>query len=129
MDAYAQDHRDTRFRLSCVIVCTLMALAATSSAFAQDRAGTSFVRNVVKKVILDPTTYAPAIVAWGATRLDWRSSQIFFQNGWLEHNRRFTVSGHGDDIAIGYAAGNRRILTDALSNLQFSAVNNVSERV
>lgn len=85
--------------------------------------------DVVKKVALDPTTYAPAIVAWTATQLDWQSSQVFFRNGWFEHNSRFTVSGRHDDIAIGYAAGNRQILTDALAVLQVSMVNNVSERV
>jgi hypothetical protein len=80
-------------------------------------------------VILDPTTYAPTIVAWEATRLDWRSSQIFFQNGFFEHNPRFTVSGRSDDVAIGYAAGNRKILTDSLAILQFSLVNNASARL
>ncbi len=56
-------------------------LAAASSVSAQDRDHASFVPDVVKKVILDPTTYAPAIVAWEATCLDWQSSQIFFRNG------------------------------------------------
>ena len=110
------------------IVVALMLLAAASvSAQNQDRA--SFVPDVVKEVLLDPTTYAPAIVAWEATRLDWRSSQIFFQNGSVEQNARFTVSGRGNDIAIGYALGNRQILTDAIANLQLSLVTNASARV
>jgi hypothetical protein len=114
--------------LSHVIVVALIMLM-TSSVSAQDQEHASFVPDVVKKVILDPTTYAPAIVAWEATRLDWRSSQVFFQIGWFEHNPRFTASGRGDDTAMGYAAGNRQILTDAMANLQLSLVNNVSERV
>lgn len=114
--------------LSRAIVVALMMLVA-SSVSAQNQDHASFVPDVLKKVIFDPTTYAPAVVAWEATRLDWRSSQIFFQNGSFEHNPRFTVSGRNDDIAISYAAGNRQILTDAIANLQFSLVNNVSARV
>ena len=110
------------------IVVALMILVA-SSVSAQDQEPTSFVRDVVKKVILDPTTYAPAIVAWKATRLDWQSSQVFFRHGWFEHNSRFTVSGRSDDTAIGRAAGNRQILADAITVLRLSTVNNLSERV
>ena len=114
--------------LSRVTVVALMMLVA-SSVSAQDQDHASFVPDVVKKVILDPTTYAAGVVAWEATRLDWQSSQIFFRNGLFELNPRFTVSGRGDDIAISYAAGNRQILTDAMANLQLALFNNVSERV
>ncbi len=110
-----------------IAVALMMLLASSVSAQDQDRA--SFVPDVVKKVILDPTTYAPAVVAWEAMRLDWRTSQVFFQNGWSERNPRFTVSGLKDDVAVGYAAGNRQILTDAFANLRLSLVNNASERV
>lgn len=110
--------------LKPLVVALMMLLASSVSAQDQDRS--SFVPDVIKKVILDPTTYAPAIVAWGATRLDWQSSQIFFRNGFFEHNPRFTVSGRGDDIAISYAAGNRQIFTDAMANLQLSLVNNLA---
>ena len=116
-----------RTRVLRVMVIALMMLVA-SSASAQDPDQTSFVPDVVGKVVLDPTTYAPAFVGWGATRLDWGSSQIFFQNGWAEHNSRFTVSGRADDTAIGYAAGNRQIATDALAILPYSLVHNASER-
>lgn len=111
-----------------VIGVALMMLVA-SSAFAQDRDRAAFVPDVVTRAILDPTTYAPAIVAWAATDLDWRSSQIFFENGFFEHNARFTISGLSDDTPIGYAAGNRRIFTDAIANLRLSAVNNVADQV
>lgn len=113
---------------SKVIVVALMMLLA-SSVSAQDQGPASFVRDVVKNVTLDPTTDAPAIVAWKATRLDWQSSQVFFQHGWFEHNAHFTVSGRSDDIAIGRPAGNRQIFADALVVLQFSMVHNVSGRV
>lgn len=111
----------------CVVVFGLVALVAPS-AFAQDQDHASLVPDVVTRVILDPTTYAPAVVAWVATDLDWRSSQIFFQNGWFESNARFTVSGRGNDTAIGYAAGNRTILIDAIANLRFSVINNVADQ-
>ena len=115
--------------LSRVLVVAWTMLVASSSVFAQEQDHASFLSGMVKQVILDPTTYAPAIVAWEATRLDWRSSQSFFQHGLLEHNSRFTVSGRGDDIAISYGAGNRQILWDAMANLQVSLVHNVTDRV
>jgi len=111
----------------CVVVLSVL-LTTSLSAQDQDDRG-DVVRDVLKQVVLDPTTYAPSIVAWEATRLDWRSSQILFQNGWLEHNSRFTVSGREDDQPIGYAAGNHRILADAFVNLQLPAINNASERI
>lgn len=123
----ARPERPLQLRATVVIALTVLLASSSVSAQEEDRA--SFVPDLVKKVFLDPTTYGPAIVAWGATRLDWRSSQVFFQNGWFEQNSRFTVSGRGDDTAIGYAAGNRRILTDAIANLQLSLINNASERV
>jgi hypothetical protein len=100
-----------------------------SSVSAQDSRRTSFASDLVKQVFLDPTTYAPTILAWEATRLDWQSSQVFFKHGWLESNPRFTISGRSEDTAIGYAAGNRQILRDSLSNLQLSLANNLSERI
>lgn len=115
---------------SIVIVVTLMMLVTSSvSAQDQDQDQASFLLDVVKKVTLDPTTYAPAIVSWKATRLDWQSSQVFFQHGWFEHNPGFTVGGRGNDIPVSEAAGNRQIFRDSLEVLQVSLVNNVSERV
>ena len=134
MRAHAPWHRHRAFLTSLragafrVAVVTLVMLRA-SVAFSQDGTGRWFVPDVVRGVLLDPTTYAPAIVTWGATRLDWQSSQIFFQNGFVEHNPGFTVSGRADDTAIGYAAGNRQIFTDALANLSLSVANNASARV
>ncbi|MCM3881129.1 MAG: hypothetical protein ND807_13555 [Vicinamibacterales bacterium] len=114
--------------LSLALIFSLTMLLASSVA-AQESTQGSMLPYVVKTVFLDPTTYVPAIVRYEATRLDWQSSQIFFQNGWSEHNSRYTTSGLADDAPIGYAAGNNRILRDALTSLQFSIVHNVSERV
>jgi hypothetical protein len=117
-------HRDHAF-----VIGLVMLMCGVASASAQDQAHRSLVLVVVKQVFLDPTTYAPAIVAWTATRLDWQTSQVFFQNGSTEHNARFTTSGLGDDTAMSYGAGNRQILTDAFANMQYSLVNNASSRV
>jgi hypothetical protein len=114
--------------VSIAIAAALTMLGSTPAPL-QESHPTPLVLDVVKRVALDPTTYAPAIVAWGGTRLDWGSSQIFFQNGWREQNPRFTVSGRGNDIPVGYAAGNRKILKDSVWNLRLSLVNNVSEQL
>ena len=115
-------------RVFCVAFAVLT-LLWTSSASAQEPPAASFVSDLVKGVVFDPTTYAPAIVAYGATRLDWESSQVFFQHGFAEHNARYTVSGIGDSVAISHRAGNLRIATDSLAVLlKLSVVHNVTER-
>src|SRR3954464_12235937 len=107
--------------LAAAVALTLLAAAGVS---AQDRDQPNIVADVAKGVLLDPTTYAPAIITWQATRLDWRSSQVFFRNGFTEQNANFTLSGRSNDTAISYADGNRQILMDAFANLQVSLVNN-----
>ena len=37
--------------------------------------------DVARGVLPDPTTYAPATLAYTAQRLDWKSSQVFFEHG------------------------------------------------
>jgi hypothetical protein len=54
---------------------------------------------------------------------------VFFRNGFVEHNRRFTVSGRSNDVAVDYASGTRRILADAFSILEVSAVNNLTDNL
>jgi hypothetical protein len=112
----------------CVLFATLMALTAARVS-AQNREQSSFLASTFKGVILDPTTYAPSVIAYDATMRDWNSSQVFFGHGFLEHNERFTVTGRPDDVAMSYTAGRRRILSDAFLNLQMSLVNNVTDRV
>ncbi len=58
--------------------------------------------------------------------LDGKSSQPFFQRGFVESNPRFTVSGRGYDAAIGYGAGKRQILKDSLAILPSSLANNIA---
>jgi hypothetical protein len=84
---------------------------------------------IFKQVVFDPTTYAPAVVSYAAERLDWQSSQVFFQHGFLEANAQFTVSGRPDDTPVSYAAGNRIIVDNALRDLAASAFNNTLDRI
>ena len=115
-------------RVFCVAFAALTLLWA-SSASAQDVPPSSLVSDIVRGVVFDPTTYAPAMVTYGATRLDWESSQVFFQLGFVEHNARYTVSGVSDSAAISHRAGNRRITTDSLAVLlKLSLVHNITER-
>jgi hypothetical protein len=86
-------------------------------------------REIFKQVALDPTTFGPAAVSYTAERLDWKSSQVFFQHGYLEHNPQFTISGRPDDVPISYGAGKSVILKNALMDLGTSAVNNAAVRI
>ena len=102
---------------------------ATSDAIAQDQAASSFMGTIVKQVVLDPTTYAPATIAYDATVRDWKTSQPFFKNGFMEQNQRFTISGRPNDVPVAYGEGQKRILADAAANLGMSALNNFTGRV
>jgi hypothetical protein len=111
------------------VLAWAMALAVVPMcAHAQDEQ-TRVVWDVTRGVLLDPTTYAPATLAYTAQRLDWKSSQVFFEHGWLEQNELFTVSGRPNDVPISYGAGVRVIRSNALSILQASIVNNLAAGV
>jgi hypothetical protein len=87
---------------------------------------TRVIWDVTRGVLLDPTTYAPATLAYTMQRLDWKSSQVFFEHGWLEQNKQFTVSGRPNDVPISYRAGVRVIRMNAFSIFQASVVNNLA---
>ena len=115
-------------------VVTIVLLAgmlgvATSNAIAQDQERASFVGSIAKQVVLDPTTYVPSIIAYDGTMRDWKTSQPFFKNGFMEQNSRFTISGRPNDLPVPYAEGKKRVLADAAANLGMSALNNVTGRV
>jgi hypothetical protein len=84
---------------------------------------------VARAALIDPTTYAPALISYEAIRQDWKTSQVLFANGWLEENPRFTASGRPNDAPVGYDEGTSRIRRSALTILQYSALNNVSANV
>ena len=100
-----------------------------SAALAQDEQRSSFAASVFKGVIFDPTTYAPAVIAYDATMRDWNTSQPLFRYGYVEMNQRFTVSGMPRDIPVSYEDGNRKIMSDAFGNLGMSIANNVTARL
>ena len=112
-----------------VVLWTGLFCATTSNAIAQDQDRSSLVGGIIKQVVFDPTTYAPAIIAYDATMRDWKTSQPFFQNGFMEHNSRFTISGRANDVPLAYADGKKRILADAAANLGMSTLNNITGRV
>ena len=117
--------RRSTTRLLAIVLVTLIPVCA----FAQDEERSSILGDVLKGVVLDPTTYAPAIIAYDGTSRDWKTSQPLFRAGFVEHNSRFTISGLPNDVLVSYSAGNRRILADAFANLQISIVNNVADRL
>ena len=103
---------------SCLLVPTV--------ARAQELEPPSWLGDIAKRVVIDPTTYLPAIVAYDAERRDWQTSQPFFQHGYLERNPRFTLSGLPNSQPLSYSAGNRQVLLDALLGVETSVVNNVA---
>src|SRR5262245_56806020 len=102
---------------------------SSSGAWAQEDQKSSAFSSIAKRVLLDPTTYAPALVAYDATIRDWNSSQPFFCNGFLEHNARLTVSGLPNDHPVNYQTGRQRILVDSLVHLEIAAFHNTMENI
>ena len=88
-----------------------------------------FAWDVARAVLIDPTTYAPALISYEAIRQDWKTSQILFANGWVEQNPRYTLSGRANDLPVSYEEGTRRIRSAALTVLQYSAANNAGVAV
>ena len=111
-----------------VMIVTMLAMALSRAVYAQDREP-SFVGHALKSTFLDPSTYAPAGLFYDATMRDWKTSQPFFRNGFVEHNSRFTRSGFSNDIPISYEDGRKQILIDSLVVLGVSAVHNFTERL
>lgn len=111
---------------AALVVLFLMAATAASAQTSDSPEKTPFLVDLAKDIVFDPTTWAPASISYAATQLDWNSSQVFFRNGIMERNARFTVSATSPGVAIGYAEGNRQILKDTLATLQMSVANNVT---
>jgi hypothetical protein len=116
-------------RLFTSAMVALVTVASASNVFAQENPQSSAVADVFKGVVFDPTTYAPALIQYDATMRDWKTSQPFFDHGYMERNARFTRSGLPNDIPLGYAAGRNLILKDTLTTLGVSAVQNLTSRV
>jgi hypothetical protein len=111
-----------------LLLLSMMILTPTIAS-AQAETDSNFLWDVTKAVVFDPTTYAPATLSYTSMKMDWDSSQTLFRNGWVEQNRRFTLSGRPNDVPVSYAEGNNRIRHMALLHLQESLVNNVAANV
>jgi hypothetical protein len=112
----------------CLLIAAVVLLSvAPIPAHADD--WPSAAESIFTQVVSDPTTFAPAITSYTAERLDWKSSQVFFQYGYVEHNPQFTVSGFADDVPISNAAGKRVILKNSLQDLGASLIDNVVARI
>jgi len=111
------------------IITILLVTSTARLASAQEVDQPSAVADIVKGVVFDPTTYAPALISFDATMRDWNTSQPFFRNGYVERNARFTVSGLPNDTAVSYAVGRNQILKDTLATFGTSAVQNLSSRL
>jgi hypothetical protein len=112
-----------------VIALAIAVVLVPASASAQESNGGSAVGSIFKRVVFDPTTYAPAVIAYDGTMRDWNTSQPFFRNGYVERNERFTLSGLPNDRPLSYEGGRRRILNDAFVTLEMSLINNVGSQV
>ena len=122
-------NRFSRSTVLPVLLAMLMLCGSSSHVAAQVESKGAFLANIAKSVVLDPTTYASAVVSYDATARDWKTSQPFFQHGYFEKNARFTISGRPNDLPVSYGEGNHRILMDTLGNLQVAIVNNVVDRI
>ena len=110
-----------------VLLSVLILTPVISSA--QSETESSLFWDVTKSVVLDPTTYAPAALSYTSMKMDWTSSQPLFRNGWVEQNRRFTVTGRPNDAPLSFVEGNKKIRHMALMHLQESVINNVAANV
>lgn len=125
-----QRQRPLTSLVSSMVFLLAMVLCVPSPAIAQEEErSSSFLGSITKQVLLDPTTYAPAIFSYDSAMRDWKTSQPFFQHGFVEKNPRYTITGFAYDRPIGYGDGRRQIASDALAILGTSLVNNISNRV
>lgn len=112
--------------LFILLLAIIVACGTLSSAHAQDQEQPSLVGSSLKATLLDPTTYAPSAIQYESMLLDWKSSQPFFRNGYVEENPRYTLNGLVHDVPVGYEVGKRRILRDSLAVLPVMFVNNAA---
>lgn len=111
------------------VLTAIVLVLASALASAQTEERRPFAWDVARAVLIDPTTYAPALISYESMRQDWKTSQVLFTHGWLEQNRQFTISGRANDVPVGYREGSSRIRGAALRVLRGSAANNLSVRI
>jgi hypothetical protein len=112
------------------LIGTLTAWTAVPAHAQSETARTeSAVASILKSTALDPTTYVPAILTYDSMTRDWNTSQPLFQQGFVEHNPRFTVNGMPDSTPLSYDNGRHQILMDSLTALEMSAAQNLTSRI
>lgn len=91
------------------------------------------VSNPCSAQLLDLTTYTPAVVYYISATQDWKTSQPFFERGWMEENPQYTMSGKPFDTPVSYGVGMAQIRKSALMILVVSGAHNtgvvVAERL
>ena len=87
------------------------------------------IADVAKRIVLDPTTYAPAAIVYSSLHLDWKSSQPMFHAGYVEAHPGYTQSGFPNDVPVDYAEGRRRNLDIAFRMFGRSVANNAASAV
>ncbi len=108
-----------------LLLAALLILSSPASAQTKP----NIFSKALKQVVLDPTTYAPAIVFYDSDIRDWKNSQPLFKLGLVEMNPRFTISGQVRDIPISYEAGRKIIIADTFFVGGESFVHNYTERL
>jgi len=109
----------------CLVLIACALAFGPVSAGAQTENARPLGWDVARAVLIDPTTYAPALIVNESMQQDWKTSQVLFAHGWLEQNRDFTRSGLANDVPVPYHEGTRRIRGAAFTVLGYSIVNNL----
>ena len=109
------------WRASVVAIAIALVPAGAMGQGAEER---PLAWDVARGVLLDPTTYAPALIVHEGMERDWKTSQVLFAHGWVEQNPRFTLSGRSNDVPVPYAEGLARVRSAALRVLANSLINN-----
>jgi hypothetical protein len=114
---------------SAIVAVLTLTTAGFVSAQETGSKSSSAVADVIKGVVFDPTTYAPALISYDATMRDWKTSQPFFQNGYVERNSRFTLTGVPNDRPVSYVVGQNQIMRDTLTTFGMSIAQNTTSRI
>jgi hypothetical protein len=115
--------------VAALLMIVALVFGIAPRAFAEDGKRPSPLADVMKGIVFDPTTYAPAVISYDATMRDWNTSQPFFHNGFMEHNSRFTITGRPDDMPLSYTVGRTQIFKDTAAALGVAAIQNASSRI
>lgn len=116
--------------IRALVFSALVLLVMPASAVSQTaEPARPFAWDVARAVLIDPTTYVPAVISHEAMMSDWKTSQPLFRHGWYESNPRFTLTGLPNGLPVSYTEGARRIQHASWKVLQYSVLNNAAAAV